>query len=91
METLDMEAVSESILDLTPANWMLIRKTFDMTREEILEDSSLLMILGLWKSGETTQKRLVELLNTPERELYKAFGVDVDAELEKARAESASV
>lgn len=82
------EEINEIILSMTTANWIVLRNGLDMSREEIMEDSGLLMLLVAWKKSGTNVTNLSRLLEATERELYAEVGIDLDKALAEATADA---
>lgn len=88
-EAVDSEALQQRILEavnnMTPSNWILLRKRLELSKEEILSDDSTLMVMVLWIETGTTSQNLVELMDTPTKELQKRLGIDVDKLMAEAQ------
>lgn len=82
--------IAREIADLrysmTATNWILVRNRLDMTREEIESDEGLMLVVYAWKKTGTTSDNLIKLMDTPEKELSKILGIDIDAALDEAIA-----
>lgn len=85
LEKVLIDLMSEVQTEMPPKLWFLVRRTLEMTKEEIWTDEDArLVLLVWWRSGTHTAAHLAELLDKPTIELNASLS---GQPVEEARAE----